>query len=471
MISVFKINDPYRLLPVFLILIILRLPFILNISQTTVPELEWLVLGEKLSSGARLYIDVYDPTGPLTAGIYWIFNVLFGRSLIPLHITALLLIMIQSSFLSFMLINHRAFHLNTYIPSLIFVILMSFYPDATILSPQLISMFFLLLSFNLIMRHIESREKSDWVVLYAGIFIGLAGLAYLPSSLFIVSTFFAFLLFTNTIPRRYFLLIYGFMVPFILIWIYFYWRDQSGMLFDNYFKSFFYKSADPFFSYGSLLMLIVGPFVFLIFSLYLILTRSNLISIQLILQNFMFIILITTFLVISLDYYYAPHNLILFFIPLSFFISQIFILLKKRWLVEVMFLIFLVATLFHAIIFYSGIFRQDKVDNSEKLYVSEDKNLSMIKGRKILYIGDRPDIYYNARLATPFLCWAISGKYFENLNDPDNLIKVTQNISDDLPEVIIDYEGKIKKLFEMSPVLASKFKEQKTKGIYYLEKN
>ncbi len=220
MISIFKINDPYRLILVFILFILLRLPFLISGSLVTTPQLEWMVLGEKMASGATLYVNVYHPTGPVTAGIYWLFNEVFGRSVIPLRITAFLLILFQASLLSLILINHRAYNQNTYVPSLIYIILMTFFPDAPILSPELISMTFLLLAYNLIFRHIGSREKKDWVMMYAGIFFGLAALAYLPSALFLIGASLTLLLFTSTEPRRYFLLVYGFLVPFLFVWIY-----------------------------------------------------------------------------------------------------------------------------------------------------------------------------------------------------------------------------------------------------------
>lgn len=467
MISLFKINDPYRLVLVFFLLILFRLPFLLNSSPVSIPELEWLVLGEKLASGAKLYTDVYHPTGPLAAGIYWIFSEIFGRSPIPLRVAGILLVFLEASFLSLILINHRAYNLNTYLPSLVFIILLSFFPESALLSPQLISMFFLLMAFNLIFSHIESRIKSDWVVLYSGFYTGLAGLAYLPSSLFILSIVATLILFTNTVGRRYFLLVYGFITPYILTWLYFFWKGDADMLMTNFFMSFAYKSTNLTSNYFALLVLISGPVIFMVFSIFLIMTKSNLISLQVILQNFMFIVLVTGLAVLSLDYHFTPLCLVVLFIPMSFYLSQLFVIIERRWLAESLFFALLVLTLGNGYLSYFGIFSVDERLSAEKYIPAETGFETIANGKKVLYIGDRTEVYLNARLATPYFNWAISKKYLQHADDPEILAEVTRQIIADPPDMIIDGENLITGFFSRSPLLEAKYRVG-GEGIYYL---
>ncbi len=468
MISLFKINDPYRLILVFLLLILLRLPYLITGPVTTIPQLEWMVLGEKMSSGSTLYVNVFHPTGPVSAGVYWIFNEIFGRSILSLHIAAMLLIFVQAAMLGILLINHRAFNQNTYIPSLIYVILVSFFPDSAILSPQLISITFLLMAFNLVFRHIASREKSDWVMLYAGIYFGLAALSFLPASLFVLSTLVTLAMFTSTSARRYFLLIYGFLIPGILVWLYYFWKNDTGMLFLNYFESFAYRSAWQPYNFLSLILMIGGPILFVLMALYRIVTHSNLTNIQLVFENFMFLTLVTGLITLSLDYYSSSFGLIILFLPAAYFIAQLLISIERNWLAEIFFLVFFVITLVNGYASGFGVVEISPRISARKIIPQADSLSAYVAGKKILSVGDHTGIYRYGKLATPYLSWAISKKYLENAGNPDVLIAITRQMLSDLPEVIIDDKGVMKHIFSLSPVLADKYRTTGTNGIYYL---
>jgi hypothetical protein len=185
----------------------------------------------------------------------------------------------------------------------------------------------------------------------------------------------------------------------------------------------------------------------------------------------MFIVLATAFLVISFDYYLAPHCLILLFLPASFFISQLFVMIKRKWISELSFLIFVILTLFNGYSSYLGLFELSSELSARKEIANKVKLDSLIYGKKVLYIGDHSEAYLHSRLATPFLSWTISGKFLHHLDDPGNLIMVTRQILDDLPEVIVDQDNIIKKLFDKSPVLAGKYQIQGREDVFYLIKN
>jgi hypothetical protein len=467
LVSLFKINDPYRLLLALILLVVFRLPFFVPGPVHTTPQLEWLVLGEKMSSGAHLYVDVLHPAGPITAGIYWIFNELFGRSLLPLHIAALILIFIQASALSFIMINFRSLNQNTYVPALIYVVLMSFFPDAAVLSPQLISITFIIMAINLVVNHISSRDKNDWVILYAGLCFGLATLSYAQSALFVVSALITMLLFTSTTPRRYILMIYGFFVPLTIVWIYYFWKNEAGMLFVNFFYSFSYRSGYGDFNYGSLMLLISGPLIFLVWALFKIITSATLTNVQVTQQNFMFILLVTGLVIISLDYYDAPFSLIILFIPMSFFIAQLFLSFKRKWFTEILFLIFLLLTLGNGYGSYFGIIKPTEAVSALKIIPQKMPYDEIVSGKKVLWVGIHPEIYRHARLATPYLSWPVSQRFLEHSDNPDILIRITRQMLNDLPDVIIDDHLLIRKIFTLAPVLAEKYKQEGQSGIYY----
>ena len=80
MIGIFKINDPIRLGLLFLLLVVIRLPFLMYDLPTLKPELLWFLIGEKINDGWVMYQDLDDNTGVLSALVYSIINSIAGRS-------------------------------------------------------------------------------------------------------------------------------------------------------------------------------------------------------------------------------------------------------------------------------------------------------------------------------------------------------------------------------------------------------
>src|SRR5690606_18193367 len=63
LLSFFKVNDPFRLIGVAIYLIVLAVVLLVVLSfPLTEPQLLWMVLGERLSDGYYLYLDVIDDT-------------------------------------------------------------------------------------------------------------------------------------------------------------------------------------------------------------------------------------------------------------------------------------------------------------------------------------------------------------------------------------------------------------------------
>jgi hypothetical protein len=67
----FRLNDPYRLLALLLILSLFSLPLLIDPAMATIQELKSFLIGEALNSGKSLYVQLVDDTAPFTA---WIFK-------------------------------------------------------------------------------------------------------------------------------------------------------------------------------------------------------------------------------------------------------------------------------------------------------------------------------------------------------------------------------------------------------------
>src|SRR5690606_7720362 len=114
LLSFFKLNDPFRLLGIVFLLAILRIPYLLLEIPLLQPELIWMLIGERMSNGYSMYVDIIDDTGALSAGVYWLIHLIAGKSLLAYHVVAALIILFQASYINHLLIQYKAFEENTY---------------------------------------------------------------------------------------------------------------------------------------------------------------------------------------------------------------------------------------------------------------------------------------------------------------------------------------------------------------------
>jgi hypothetical protein len=80
LLGYFRINDPYRLVIIFILLLILRLPYLISSEWLSIPELKWMLIGERMNDGAMLYVDIWDDIAPLSALVYKGINFAAGRA-------------------------------------------------------------------------------------------------------------------------------------------------------------------------------------------------------------------------------------------------------------------------------------------------------------------------------------------------------------------------------------------------------
>ncbi|MFC2126236.1 hypothetical protein ACFLU5_15685 [Bacteroidota bacterium] len=469
MLNFFRINDPYRLIFVLIILFIVRLPFLISGNQITYTEIEWLVIGEKMGDGFSMYGNIYHYLGPLSAGIYWLMDLVFGKSAFVYQIFGILIVFLQASIFNFFLLNHKAYNENNYIPALIYSVLMFTFFDFINLSPVLLGLTFVILAFDLTFRHIEGRNKRDWIVLNIGIYLGIATLFYLPMFLFMISTFFAFILFTNTIFRRYLLLLYGFFVPILMVMLYFYMKGNYQDFASCYFYPIFLKREYILMDWKSILTIGLIPTVFVLISVLKVFTTTVFINYQVRLQNFMMVLIGMGLLVWIIDFYKPPHLWIVLVPSGAFFITHFFLLIRNKWSAEVLFIILSGLLLYQNYASYFGILNMNNIIRTENHLIDKSNKSNMVTGRKILNLDYNRDVFLNNKMATPYLNLELSEIQLKQLNYYDNLSKVYSNFYKDFPDEIIDTNGWMPAIFSEIPLLE---KEYYIKGDdYYVRKS
>lgn len=451
MLRFFRINDPYRLVYIAVILIAIRIAQSVMLGDTT-PffELKWLLLGEWLNQGFKMYSQTYDFTAPFAIWVYQFIDFVFGRNAITHHIISALIIMIQAIIFNQMILENKVFDEKTYLPAFLYVVVITSVPDFMVLSPQLMSLTFILLSLSNLLRKIDN-QTADEIFLKSGLNVGIASGFFLPSAVFLFVFATAFILFSSADLRRILLYLFSFLFAHILLIIYFFQRGSLQKFFQSFYGRGLYHVSESPFEQMDLLLIISG------FALVLIVTLTKTIS-SAKLNNFqqktlqVFILILIGGVLINV---FSPEKVgleFVFLVPvIGYFLTSWVLLLKKRIMQLVMPFILIGGLVTHG--FFTTNYLADKITvSTPKPFPSETMS-----------IGDL-SIYQKNTINTPAFDAQLTQHSMGDLSD-ENIIRMYELFEEKQPIYIKDKLGVIQGLFSKLPVLSSKYK-QTSKGEY-----
>ncbi|MEP2025327.1 MAG: hypothetical protein ABJH98_00255 [Reichenbachiella sp.] len=457
MLTFFKTNDPYRLVGVFLLLLVIRVPLFISGVPMILPELNWLLIGERLSSGDfTMYQDVWDYTAPLSVFVYkWLFF-LFGKTRIPYFTLSVFLVVIQAGIFNNVMLRNKAYNSSTYVPALIYMIFMNAFFDFLTLSPVLLSMTFVLLAMNNLFKRMDNQTK-DELFIFTGVYLGVATLFFLPSFWFFVVTILSLVLYTGSILRRMMLLIYGYVLVLGLAGMYFFWFDDFSIFLHHVFKSLWVIETIKYLNWTELTITTSIPLLIFIASIYKVRQLGKYINFQEKIQQVMLMFFLSGFLALMMAREVSTYQLIFFVPTVAFFVTH-YLLLIKHWIfAELSVGIVVILIMFNHLLFSNKWFHVDQFVSYESIMIQDSNYEKLVKNKKILVLGDELHHYKNASLATPYLNWRLSQIQLQQLNYYDNSAEVFVNFNKDLPEVIIDKEQSMMELLKIMPTIASQY--------------
>ncbi len=464
MLKYFRINDPYRLIVLFVLMLVLRLPVMLSDQFLTYPELYNQLVGERMANGFRLYSEIWTKTGPFSAAVYGVIDVLFGRSQLAWQIISLIVVSVQCFLFNKILLINKAFEENTYIPGVAYGVLMSWFFDMFSLSPAVLGLTFVIIAVGGVFEHMELKAKRDEQLLYIGLHLGVAVMFYLPYILVVPLILLGFLFFTGTVPRRYLLFLYGMILPVILAIMYYMFTGRLKEVLRQFVFSFFEYPVTHYFGWLELLILFALPIFFILGGIIRVIQGVRLTVFQSNLSQFMILWLLVGALYVFFVKEIAPVNLIFFLPPAAFFISHYFFSFRKKWIAEIIFLLFLAGPVFFNLgTAFSWFVTSDYIETDA--YIVENEPSEATAGKAILVLSPDLTLYRNATTASPFLDFHLSNELFANPGYYDNLTRISNGFADDMPELIVDPEGLMNGVFEKMPGLRQQF-EQIRPGMY-----
>jgi hypothetical protein len=356
----------------------------------SVVELKMLLLGERLGNGFVMYSETYDYTGPLAAMVYKWLDFIFGSSRWVHMIVSTFLIILQAGILNSILLKNKAYEENNYIPAFLYAILMSSTMDFFALSPQLMSLTFVILSLNQIFRRIDN-VVTDELFLFAGIYTGLATFCYLPAVIYFITFLLSFIIFSTAALRRLIIFIYGFSMVFLVIGAYYFWYDSLDDMISIFIVGGFLKPKNFFVEYAELFQISYVILGVLFISLTVFVT-ARFTNFQQNMMRVMFLFIIAGVVAVIISPELSPAALQFIVPPLAFFLTHYFLTLKRKILRRLMPTLVVLALLL-----YPWFLR----NQFEDFLIGEDR--SLIKDKKVMLLGNDLMVYLGNEIASPFI--------------------------------------------------------------------
>lgn len=278
---------------------------------------------------------------------------LIKNSRIALVIISLFSIVLQAFFLTHVINKQGVLRDTSHLPALLYVVLMSCFPEQLSFNPLLFANFFIIVFLNSIFNFYRS-DTAVFEVFNAGMFIGIASLFYWPCLFLFPLTMAALFVLRPFNIREWVVSFIGIGLPFLFLGGILFWLDLLSI---NSIKSLLeplYKVQFSTAYNGTYIILTAILALILIASLWRFSRDLNNFS-KLRARKFLAII-VWFFLFAALSYLIASKNsmigLSFLAIPLSVIISNYFLSLKNQLFAEIIFLLLLVAVIYNQVLFF-----------------------------------------------------------------------------------------------------------------------
>jgi hypothetical protein len=267
----------------------------------------------------------------------------------PLLITTISFLMIFSEALliNYIIRENEIIHTTSYLPGVIYMILMSLQPEMYSFHPIVVANLFMLLALHVLIQTYR-KETSYSKSFDTGFFIAMASLFYIPSIIFVPLLWIGLITLKPFIWRDWIISLMGIMVPWLFIIFYYFWIDDMATLQKDV---LYYTLIAPQKSFANIrfslpeaiqlgVLLISSFFAFTHLLLYSsgkssMRTRSN----NIIMMAFFILSIISIFLAP----YYSISHLSFLAIPFTAFFSNYLLAAKKQWIAETLLLLLIIS--------------------------------------------------------------------------------------------------------------------------------
>lgn len=460
MLSFFRLNDPYRFIGLLILFLLLSLPVLISNPGLTVPELSSFVIGEKVREGFAPFSGLVDSTPPLTQWMYGLVDIITGRNLTLRHVLSFLVLFFQAVYIGITFINRKAFTENTYVPSMLFILLCAVSFDVLSLSGTLLASGFLLPAINSLFKEIEFREQRDENLLRLAIYLGLATLADFSYIIFFVGTFIILILFTRSTPRRQLLFTFGFLLPHLILAAGYYYTDHLNALWQFYYSPNILPAKVHLLSLKSIAVIFIVPIIYFLLSFFILNRAVRLTNYQSQLLQAMLIWLSLGIVLLLFTPVLQPQSLLPLFPPLCFLLAHFLLVIRTKRIAALHTWILLIG-----IISVSTFCRWGYLSSVSYHKLLVDYQSPIIKNERVLTLTNNASIYASNTLATGIYNWELAKKIFEEPEYYENVLLVRKQLIRDAPQLIEDPNRLLNPFLEKLPELRELYVFQN--GVYH----
>jgi len=422
-------------------LVAIRMTYGLIGLPLSVPELKGLLLGEWLDSGFSMYSQTFDYTAPLSAWTYQVIDFIFGRSRTAHWFISGGLVFFQAVMFNKTLLRNKVLPESNYVAAFLYIIFSIATFDFFSLSPQLMSLTFVVVSIDHLIRKMDN-VAGDELFLFPGFYLGIAGLFYLPSVAFFLVFLVALILITRASIRRLMLFIYGWSTAYLIVILLLYMDGGLAEFGSAYFVEIV-RDKIFYLSYFELLQWTAIPSLIFVLALFVTLGKREG-SLHAKTQQFMMLVFLASIGVLLISGTLSGTELV-FFIPVfTFFITNYFLNIKRRfwrWVIPHVLIAGSIAAP------YLGL---ENGSFADRLIVDEASDINL-KDKRIMIIGPLSSTYLNGRIAGPFLDEGIGRRRLEDLDFYLKSQVFLEIFRKSKPDLVIDEWGAMEKIEHRFP--------------------
>jgi len=266
---------------------------------------------------------------------------------------SLVIIVTQAFFLTSVINRHSVLREVSNLPALMYVVLMSCFPEQLSFNPLLFANFFIIIFLNKLFN-LYQAESAAFPTFDAGLFIGIAALFYWPSMFLLPLIWAALILIRPFNLKEWLVSFIGVGLPFLVFGTVLYWFDMLSILsIQTVLEPFYRVQFSAVYNETYIILFVI---LFFIVSASLIKFFRDIRTFAKLRTRKFLILLVWFFIFATLSYLISVKktmiSLSFLAVPLSVLFSNYFISLKNQILAELLFILLLAAVIYNQVLFF-----------------------------------------------------------------------------------------------------------------------
>jgi hypothetical protein len=153
----------------------------------------------------------------------------------------------------------------------------------------------------------------------------------------------------------------------------------------------------------------------------------------------------------------TPARVITFAPPLSYFTSHYLLLIRRKWIGEMMLWTFILGITASS---YLARYNRISVIDYSRMFPIESNFTNPIQEKRVLVLGSDWALFKTNQFASYFYDWRLSEPIFTLTDDFENVVLIDQTFTADPPEVIIDKNNLMENVMGRIPRLRIQYSRQ-----------